>query len=141
MTDNEHLFGLYDDEWLAGSVEEVAERVWDDGHKPPVLIHEYTSKPLRSFVRVDHIIDHIIEYDLEEYHDDAGHSVDHLEGRAKDPEVIAAFDAALDLLFKGVGWRWADEHVATWTVTWDTENTSAQDVAPEFHYERGEKQR
>jgi hypothetical protein len=138
---SDHVFGIYDDEWLDGSVEEVAERVWDDGHEPPVLIHEYTAKPLRSFVRVDNIIDHIIEYDLEEYHDDHGDSADFLEKRAKDPEVIAAFDAAIDLLFKGVGWSLADEHVATWTVTWDTGNTSPQDVAPEFKYERREKQR
>jgi hypothetical protein len=128
MSDN--LFGVDGAEYLNDSVEEVAERAWYDGRQSPILIQEWTSKPIRLFARADSIIDRIAEYDLEEYLDEDGRVTEHIEKRAQDPEVIAAFDHALDLLLKDAGWRWADEHIATWTVTWDESDP------PEFHYER-----
>jgi hypothetical protein len=128
-----HLFGLYGAEELNDTVEEVAERAAEDGYESPIEIEEWTSKPLRAFIHASNAIDHVIEWDTEDYCDDHGQVRERLEKRAVDPEVVAAFDAALDLLFKDVGWRWADQLVARWTVTWDADMDP-----PEFRYERAE---
>lgn len=127
---DDNLFGLDGDEDLNDDMETVAERAWDGGHESRVLVEEWTAKPLRQFVNTANVIDHIVEYDVEEYLDQYGHATEKLAANGLRWEVIAAFDAALDLLFEGISWRWADVHVATWRVTWeDSEH-------PEFHYER-----
>lgn len=134
-TADDNLFGMDGDEHLQDSVEEVAEYEWDTGRDAPFVVQEFTSKPLRAFVRVDNMLDHLIEYDLEEQHDEYGDTATFLAKRAKDPAVVAAFDAALDLMFEGMGWRWADKHVANWTVTWEP---VPDGETPEFHFVREE---
>lgn len=118
MTAN--LFGRPDDEVMQNSVEAVAELAVADDVAPPLEVWEWTAKPIREFVRVDYVIEHIIDYDLEEAYDPYGDVQNRLHEHAGDPEIVAAFNAAIDkLLEHAVGWRWADEHVATWSVAWD----------------------
>jgi hypothetical protein len=128
MTGN--LFSQPGGETMYDDVESVAVRAWEDGAESPVTVEEWTAKPLRSFVRTGHVIDRVCEYDLEEYLDEWGDVAGHLERRAADPDVIAAFDAALDLLFRDVTWRWADELVGHWTVSWSENDDDAG--APDF---------
>jgi hypothetical protein len=137
---DKHLYGFPEDESLSDDVAEVAEQAWDDGREPPLEIYEWTSAPMRSFAKVGPMLDHLIEYQLEDYHDEFGNSSDFLEERAEDPAVVAAFEAALDLLFEGMKWRWADKHVATWTVTWTPDDNSDRAPVP-FTYERKEVKR
>lgn len=113
------------------------EHMWGDFPQPLVL-EEWSSKPIRGMVRDDHVLDHLVErlleFDLEEAGDDDGQLWDRMEKRAELPEVQSLFTAFLDLLFEGVGWRVADKMVARWNVTW-AEPAVADDM-DQFHYER-----
>lgn len=133
---DDHLYGLDGAEEMEADVQTVAERAWEDGYDSPIEVEEWTSKPIRQFINSSNVIDHIIEYDCEDYLDMHGRVADYLEERAKEPAVIAAFDDALDILFKGCGWSWADRRVALWTVTWEGDDEDKG--PPTFTYERNE---
>jgi hypothetical protein len=126
-----NLFSQPGGETMYDDPEAVALSAWEDGAGAPVVVEEWTAKPLRSFISAASVIDRVCEYDIEEYLDERGDVSAHLERRAADPDVIAAFDAALDLLFRDVTWRWADELVGHWTVSW----TDDGDAGPDFRVE------
>lgn len=82
-------------------------------------IEEWTSRPIRHFIKAANVIDRIAEYDCEEFLDEWGRTSEILEAAGKDPAVVAAFDAALDLLFAKVSYVWANERAATHKVTFN----------------------
>lgn len=129
MTAN--LFGepgaenLYDDPHTVwGNNEEYWPERWDEDPTIVFEIEEWTAKPLRAFIQAATIIDRVAEYDIEEYLDEDGRTLDQLEEAAKDPAVIAAFDAALDLLFAKTTYRWAYEMVLVHKVAFNPDDPS-----------------
>jgi hypothetical protein len=48
------------------------------------------------------------------------------------PDVVAAFQAALDLLASKIGWRMADKLIATHAVTWDADGNPRYDGEPMY---------
>lgn len=135
MTDN--CYCVPGSEYMEVDMWTLADRAWGDGEDPPILIEEWTMKPVRSSIKAAHTIDHVIEFQMEEYGDEYGDVFTRLEERAKDPAVVVAFDAALDLLFEGARWSWADQMVGLWRVTWDPE--TPEDEQPAFTYAKVEQ--
>lgn len=117
----DRLYGLPGAEDMLDCMEDVAQRAWDDGMESPIKIEEYTTKQIRSFVKAEHLLDHIVEYQLEEALDEYGKVADKLEARSKEPHILALFDTALDRFLEDIGWCWADRLVATWVCEWTGE--------------------
>lgn len=126
-----NLFGVPGAETLHDAPNSVYESnedywgdAWADDPTKVFEIEEWTAKPLRHFIKSANTIDHVIEWQCEEYLDEYGHVAEHLEARAKDPFVIAAFDDALDLLFAQATWRWAHELVTVHKVSYNVADST-----------------
>ena len=69
---------------------------------------------------IDWIVDHVCEWAadngmLDEY------GFEDFERHGRDEDVVRAFQAALNVWSSKVHYRMADQHVATYTITWDDE--------------------
>lgn len=116
------------------SLYEVLECDWDEGERHDIDITEWSTKPVRSHVHDEHVLDHLverlIEFDLEEAGDEYGTLAEKLEGRAKDVDVQTGFRLFLDQLFDGVSWWVADEVVAKHKITHDDNGEPLFDGKP-----------
>lgn len=119
MTDR--LYGLPGAEDLQDDMGAVADLAFDDGMDSPITIEEFTTKPIRSFVKAQNVMERIIDYDLEEAMDEYGDVTGKLYKRMENETYVAFFELALDHFLADLGYCWADKHVATWTCTWETD--------------------
>jgi hypothetical protein len=123
MTDDRHLFGLPDAEHMQFDLETVYEE-WADANLEPwpsdltsvtVTIEEWTTAPLAY-----HYIDYITEHVAERVAEDGDEILyDSLANAGQKADVVAAFQAAVDLMLSKVGYRMAGELIATHVITHD----------------------
>lgn len=155
---DERLYGLPSDEhlefdpatvyehesWLNAQDDTWEERESTDplvpGYMEPVpppgfsfVIEEWSvAPPRRHLPAADRVLDYICEWvsDNGEIDEDG---YDAWSSHADDPDVVAAFDAALDLLASKITYRMADKLVATHVVTFDAAGEPLLDGEPMYH--------
>lgn len=126
MSEEHHLFGTPGAEQLYIDLATAYEYWMEDGFPPPdaltvVEFEEWTVVPATGHLpRVDRVLDFVVEWtaengDLDEYGAEA------FEKAATHEDVKVALATALDLLASKVGYRMADEKVATHVITHDAE--------------------
>ena len=130
---DERLYGAPDAEILYDDWADAADAAlgWcDPSNGDPVTIEEWTVHPpsyhLPSAARVVEWVDEQVVLDgeiSEPVYDD-------WESASTHPDVIAAFQAALDVMASKVSGRMANEKVATHEVTWDADGNPLLDGEP-----------
>lgn len=138
MSDIPYLYGLPGAEHMYDSPEEVYELCIKDDfearlpHERPFSesIEEYSATTLRPLlVSADEILARITEEAAEaDEMTEAGY--DRLYDAVNLPEVVAAFDRALDVLVAHIPYRMADKHLRDLIITWDTEGNPFLDGEP-----------
>ena len=110
----ERLYGtpgaehLYDDLDSAADAADPYPYVDDE----PIVLEEWTIRPVSGdTVNVGWLIDQAVEQASEEGDEWYAEA---WEKAGQAPDVVAAFRAAADLMASKVGYRMADEHIATW---------------------------
>lgn len=119
--------------------ETIVDRLLDDGYggdyEQPLIIEEWTARPVRQTLRDGHVltrfVEHLAEYDLEEAGDDDGTLYERMLARADNHAVQLEFAAFLDLLFEGVNWLAADKLVATIEVRWEVPDAPDAVIDPD----------
>ena len=135
MTDEKRLFGTPGAEYLESTLAAAFERHVEPYYEiaglreKPVELEEWTVADNRSFMpTVAHVIDHVVEYTA----DNA--VIEEWYGRAEQwsahPEVVEAFQKAVDILADKIDFWMADKHVASHWVTVDADDQILVDGEP-----------
>jgi hypothetical protein len=122
MSDDRHLFGLPGAEHMQWDLATVYEQWADDNdgfidEAATVTIEEWTTAPL-AYRRPEYLAEHVAETIGEEGDE---WLFDALSNAAQKPDVIAAFQGAVDLMLSKVGYRMAAQCIATHVITHDAE--------------------
>jgi len=96
------------------------------------VIEEWSVRRPRTHApRTDLILSWIVDNITDEGEVDE-HVSNQWENAAEDPQVVAAFDAALDLMASKVSYRMADRHLRDLTVTYGTNGDPLLDGEPMY---------
>lgn len=126
----EKLYGRPGDEYMERDPYDVWERWYDDGSVGEAKIEEWSTVGWdRILTRGDVIAERVAEwaYDDHAMNEDASEA---LSKAAGDPEVIAAFDAARDLMAKKTAPGWIFSHKLLRTGTMRTVGSAESTTSP-----------
>jgi len=132
-TENERLYGapgaesLYFE--LSTAYEHAESDFADDEPKPDVVIEEWTIGPVRPPAAADTVIEWLVERACDDDMCDEG-LCESWEIAGSQSEVVAAFQAALDLFASKTTYRMADTLVATHAITHDADGNPMLDGEP-----------
>lgn len=139
---SDRLYGLPGDEWMEHDPAGVYER-WecnndteDSECRVPFLIEEWAAVGLGQILRAD-CAGRVLEWlgdDLYESEVSEG-AADAIAAAVVDPEVVAAFEAAVQVLrqrLNRTGWLQADTKVQDMAVTWDADGKPLLDGNPMY---------
>ena len=128
------LYGIPEGEDMELDPASVYEREYEpyreEGDNRPRYIEEWSSTDASTWLmHTDWIIEHVVELSGEEL-GEGGHP--QLEAAGKDPDVIAAFEAARALMASKITYLMANKKLRTLTVTWDEEGQPLLDGEPMY---------
>jgi hypothetical protein len=126
----EMLYGRPGDEYMESDPHDVWERWWDDGSVGDAKIEEWSTIGLDGILASGAVIaERVAEWTYDEHamSDSAG---EELSRAAGDPEVIAAFDAARDIMAKKAGTGWLFSHRLLRTGTMRTVGSAESTTNP-----------
>jgi hypothetical protein len=124
MRRGERLYGPPGAEWLEHAPDIAADMIADrlDGGSGPWTIEEWSVRPAISPIPSAALIaDFLSERTGDSYELSMPDGAESYDRAIRSPEVTAAIEALRELIAAKVGWREADEHVATWTISLDAD--------------------
>lgn len=134
LSDDRRLFGVPYAEDLhdnPAAVYELQIEPYTDGHdRRPVVVEEWTVYPPKHHLRrAADIVDWLLECAAEDGEVTEGWS-EAIDRHDRDPDVLAAAEALLDVLASKVRYRMADRKVAEHTITWGADDEPLLDGRP-----------
>jgi hypothetical protein len=136
VTSEKRLYGVPGAEVLhldPAAVYESAIDPWVDEHdRRPWEIEEWTvAEKIDRLMRTVDIVERVVEWTVDDTCPDE-QACEDIERAGRDPEVVAAFESARQVMASKLNYEYADKRVATHTVTWDDQGEPLLDGEPMY---------
>jgi hypothetical protein len=105
---------------------------WLDEHKGSWEIEEWSVAPkVARLMDAGSIIERVVEWAVDDSCPDE-HACEDIEKAGRDPEVLAAFENARQVMASKFNYEYADKIVTTHLVTWDDQSEPLLDGEPMY---------